>query len=98
MNDPAYSSNPEAAERWPPAYIIAELMTRKTSIGEYIADGPYEWSRQAVLYVREAYKRGETLCAYAAKWCQPGDPYYEAFNERWERYGRPVLQEGGEHV
>lgn len=86
----AHDANPESLDRWPSAYIIAELMSRQNRLGEYIADGPYEWSRQAVMYVRAAYARGETLCAFAARWCQPGDPFYEEFNSRWERFGRPI--------
>lgn len=87
-----YDQNPDAAAEWPAAYIIAELMTRKDELGDYIADGDYEWSRQAVLHVRAAHRRGETLSSFACKWCEPGDLAYEEFNRRWARLGRPVQQ------
>lgn len=83
------NSYPEAPS-WPAHYIIADLMILRDQNGVYIADGDYEWSRQAVLHVRMAFQRGETLNAFACKWCEPGDPFYEEFNRRWERLGRPV--------
>jgi hypothetical protein len=80
-------STPDLAS---PAYIISELLGIKDQMGVHIGDGDYDWSRRAVLFLREAHSRGEVLCAFGATWCDPAHRHYKEFNERWERLGRPV--------
>lgn len=84
-------STPDLAS---PAYIISELVGVKDQMGVYLGDGDYDWSRRAILFLREAYERGEAMCAFGATWCDQEHIRYQAFNDRWKLLGRSVNSNG----
>jgi len=89
-------SSTDLASYWTPTQIISELCSKKDQLGKDTAAGHYEWSYAAVMYLRQAHARGETMCAYAALWCHPEHAFYQEFDHYWSARGYPVRTTAGQ--
>ena len=83
-------SSTDLTSYWTPTQIISELCSKEDQFGKYVAAGHDELSYAAVMYLRAAHARGETMCAYAALWCHPEHAHYQEFDRYWSGRGYPV--------